>query len=294
MKPIHAAPASMLISLTLFGIAVGEERVLVERRSDYNEILVSEDEQGLRIMRFEPGGARQSVVKPGDPDHLELPYARAIPVGLVLVDRPQRVLVVGLGGGTIPSLLRKHDPQLKIDVVELDPAVIELAKQYFEFREDAGMRAYAQDGRAFIEQRRNLYDIIFLDAFSADNIPFDLATREFLYSVRRALKPRGIVVGNVWSRYSNPLYDPMVRTYRDVFEDVYIVDVPAAGNKLVLGLPWRSSLAKAEVVRRARELSQRFGLRYELGAIVEQGFRPAGQDGATGPVLLDRDRPNGR
>jgi spermidine synthase len=61
-----------------------------------------------------------------------------IPVGLALAERPQRVLIVGLGGGTIPSMFRKYLPDLQIDTVELDPEVVQVAKQYFGFREDAG------------------------------------------------------------------------------------------------------------------------------------------------------------
>jgi len=242
------------------------------------------------MLRFERGGARQSVVKPGDPDHLELPYARAIPIGLTLIDRPQRVLIVGLGGGTIPSLFRKHLPGLRIDAVELDPEVVKVAERYFGFRQDIAMRAYVQDGRKFVEQRQNLYDVIFLDAFSADSIPYALTTREFLKSVRAALKPRGLVVGNIWSRGSNPMYDSMIRTYQDVYDEVFIVDVRGAGNKLVLALTWDSGFDRDEVVRRAAAFSERLGLRYGLGEIAEYGFRTPGQDGANGRVLLDKDR----
>jgi spermidine synthase len=286
--------ASFLVFASLPGLVAAEERLLERRNSAFNEILVTEDEQGLRILRFEPRGARQTVVKPGDPEHLEIPYARVIPVGLALADRPQRVLVVGLGGGTIPSMFRKYLPDLQIDSVELDPEVVQVAKQYFGFREDARMRAYVQDGRQFIEQRENLYDVIFLDAFGADSIPYALTTREFLQSVRRALKPRGLVVGNIWSRGSNWLYDSMVRTYQDVFDDVYLIDVHNAGNKLVLGLTWNARLDRQRASQRAAEFSRRLGLRYELGRLVEYGFRPPGDDGVSGRVLRDSDREKGR
>ncbi len=266
------------------------ERLLERRRSEYNEILVTETDRGLRVLRFEPDGARQTVVKPGDPEHLELPYARVIPLGLALADDPQRVLVVGLGGGTIPSLFRKHLPELWIDAVEIDPEVVHVAKRYFGFREDAAMRAYVQDGRRFIEQRRNLYDVIFLDAFGTDSIPHSLTTREFLQSVRRALKPGGLVVGNVWNRSSNWLYDSMIVTYQDVFDSVYVVDIQDAGNKLVIGLTTQRRLDRQQVRLLAARFSKRLGLRYELGALVDYGFRLPGEDGIGGRVLKDSDR----
>ena len=160
-----------------------EEKILYQKASAYSTIVVSEDEQGLRTLRFGEDGVRQSVVKLDDPDHLELGYSRAMPAAMALVDKPERVLIVGLGGGTIPRLLHSHFPQLGIDVVEIDPDVVAVAKQYFGFQEDERMRAYVDDGRRFIAQHRNHYDVIFLDAFSADSIPYHLATREFLLEV---------------------------------------------------------------------------------------------------------------
>lgn len=269
--------------------AYSEGKVLWEKKSPYNHILVTEDAEGLRTLWFERGGARQSVVKPGDPDHLALPYAQAMVVGLLLADRPQRVLVVGLGGGTIPSFLHHHYPKLKIDVVELDSEVVTAAKKFFGFQEDGTMRVYVGDGRKYIEETRFRYDVIFLDAFGADNVPPPLTTREFLQSCRRALNEGGLVVGNLWSRASNPLYDSMVRTYQEVFETLYILDVPGSGNRILFALPRKQSILKMDLVRRAREESRREKFRFDMGEPVEQGFRSPGDDGATGRVLLDRE-----
>lgn len=267
------------------------EKPIHETRSRYNSIYVSENDAGHRILRFEPGGDRQSVVKPGDPDHLELPYARVIPVAIAVVDKPERVLIVGLGGGTIPSFLRKRMPLLKIDVVDIDPEVVAVAKSHFEFREDERMRAYVDDGRHFIEQRDGLYDIIFLDAFTAENIPYALSTREFLLSVKRALTPRGVVIGNVWGSGANPLYDSMVRTYRAVYDEVAIIDVRDAQNKILIAFPHRQPLTTDKLVKRARSLTRELALRVDLGELIQYGFRPAGNDGMNGRILVDADRP---
>ena len=155
-------------------------------------------------------------------------------VSLAAVQHPERVLIVGLGGGTIPSFLRKHYPRMQIDVVDIDPDVVAVAKRFFGFCEDAAMRAYVDDGQRFIERCRQPYDIIFLDAFSADSVPYRLATREFLQAVRRAVKPDGVVVGNIWTSNLNPLYNSMVRTYQEVFDDLYLFDVPNAGNQILM------------------------------------------------------------
>lgn len=291
----------LLLRLTLGSLAVAAmcvsprieagEKPLHETRSPYNKIYVTENETGLRILRFEQGGDRQSVIKPGDPDHLELPYTRVIPVAMAVVDKPDRVLIVGLGGGTIPTFLRKRMPGLTIDAVDIDPEVVAVAKSHFEFREDAKMRAYVDDGRHFIEQRDGHYDIIFLDAFGTENIPYSLATREFLVSVKRALTPRGVVIGNVWGSRANPLYDSMIRTYRAVFDEVAIVDVRGALNKIVIACPRSQHLTTEKLVTRARALTAELPLRVDLGELIQFGFRAVGADGTSGRVLIDADRP---
>lgn len=277
-------------ALLLVSLGTAEEKVLFEKSSPYNNVVVTEDAVGLRTLWFEKNGARQSVVKPGDPDHVELPYARAMPVGLALVDRPQRVLVVGLGGATIPNLLHKHFPQMTIDVVDIDPVVIEVAEDFFGFREDATMHAFADDGRAFIERCRGRYDIIFLDAFSAENIPYRLATREFLQACRRALAPRGVVVGNIWSRGANRLHDSMVRTYLDVFDQLFILEVNGAGNEILLAIPDRRTVDRDDVERKARELSRENELRFDMGDCVRFSFNDAHNAKLRGEVLIDAAR----
>ena len=230
-------PVALLTLFSLLNIASAEKKILYDKESRYNTIRVVEDEEGLRTLQFREYGARQSVAKVDDPDHIELAYARVMPIGLAFVEEPKRILIVGLGGATIPRLLHKHYPRTVIDVVDIDPDVVYVAKRFFGFREDATMHAYAEDGRRFIERCKEPYDIIFLDAFDADSIPYSLATREFLVAVRKALTPTGIVVANVWSSSSNPLYDSMVRTYQDVFEQLHVVEVSGVGNRILIALP---------------------------------------------------------
>lgn len=248
------------------------ETILVARHSAFQPILLTENELGLRILRFGAEGVSQSVVKAADPRHLELAYARVLPASLAFVPDALRILIVGLGGGSLPRFFHSHFPEMAIDVVELDQEVVDVAKLYCGFAEDARMRVHVEDGRDFIEAIRGSYDVVILDCFDADSIPRHLATLEFLTHVRRALDPRGIVVANIWGRSSNPLYAHMVMTYRAAFEDVYIFDVPKPGSKLFVGLPFKQTMARDEIVRKAREISNRHRFIYDLGGEIA-GFR---------------------
>jgi len=172
--------------------------------------------------------------------------------------------------------------------------VVKVARRYFGFRDDATLHAHVKDGRRFIEKCREPYDMIFLDAYGADNIPYDLATREFLVAVRRALTPKGIVVGNVWSRYSNPLYDAMVRTYQDVFDDLYILDVEGTGNKILIALPRKERIERDDLARRAARISREKRFRFDMGALVTYGYRHVEEKDPDARVLMDKDKPKAR
>jgi spermidine synthase len=264
------------------------EKVLYEQQSAYNTIVVTENEQGLRTLLFEKNGVRQSVVKVGDPDYIEFPYVGGMTLGLAFVEQPKRVLIVGLGGGTIPSLLRKHYPNLAIDVVDIDPDVVAVAKKYFGFREDAAMHAHVADGRQFIEESREPYDIIMLDAYGAENIPYHLATQEFLAAVRRAVSPKGIVVANIWSSHLNPLHDSMVRTYQDVFDTLYLLTLKGVGNEILLALPRKQQTRRDELMRRARAISQERQFSFDMGEIVKYGFHGPEKRNPRATVLRDK------
>ena len=280
----------LLVVVAACGKASSEEKTLYRKASPYTTVVVTEDERGLRTLRFGNELAAQSIVKVGDPDQIECEYVKVMPVALTLVKEPKRVLIVGLGGGSLPRLLRKHYPGMTIDVVDIDPDVVEVAKKYFGFREDAAMHVYVEDGRRFIEKCKQPYDIIFLDAYGPDNIPYDLATKEFLLAVRRAAGPKGVVAGNVWSQSSNSLHDAMLRTYQEVFDDLYVINVKDRGNEIFLALPGKTPLDEAGLAQRSARLSKETGFRFDMGGYVTGGFRHADSKDPQMRVLLDKDK----
>jgi len=288
VQHLRLLSVGLIAVLASCGRAPAGDKTLYEKESSYNTIVVTEDDRGLRTLWFEPGGVRQSVVDPDDPDHLELPYLKAMLVGMALVEEPQRVLVVGLGGGTLPRFIHKHFPKTTVDVVDIDPDVVEVAKRFFGFREDATLRAHVADGRRFIEQARVRYDVIFLDAFGSESIPYHLATEEFLDAVRRALGPKGIVVGNIWCRASNPLHDSMVRTYQEVFDELYFLDVEGAGNEILIALPRRSRITREGLAERAGTLAREKHFGFDMARPVRYGFEHLVEKGPESWVLRDK------
>ncbi len=288
-RPFLAGLFASVALVALVALARADQTVLYEKTSAYSTIVVTEEGNGLRVLRFGKGGVRQSVVKLGDPDHLALPYVRVALAGLALSEEPRRFLIVGLGGGTLPMFLRKYYPNATIDAVDIDPEVVDVAKKFFGFREDGLMKAHVSDGRQFIEKSRRPYDVIFLDAFGSNSIPAHLTTQEFLRAVRRTVTPGGVVVGNLWGPVINPLYDSMVRTYQEVFDELFILDVRGAGNKILLALPRKQPLNRDELTQMARKVSAARRFLFDLGDPVKDGLQGARAKSQHERVLRDRD-----
>lgn len=267
--------------------ALAQERLIHESKSPFGSIFVTEGANGLRTLYFELNGARQSAVKMGDPNHLELPYARFALAALALARQPERMLVVGLGGGSLPMFLRQRYPDAVIDVAEINPGVAEVAAKFLGFREDARMRVHIGDGRAFIEKASAAsYDAIFLDAFGAYEVPRHLVTAEFLVAVRRALRTDGVAVGNVWGPAHNRIYASMMRTYETVFERVYLLDVGGAVNRIAMALPREEQATAAGLAERASRISRERRYPFDLGELVRRGWLEREDYGAH-PVLRD-------
>jgi hypothetical protein len=117
---------------------------------------------------------------------------------------PKRILIIGLGGGSIAKKYNHEFPSMELDVAEIDPEVIQVAKKYFFFQEGKNVRVHAQDGRLFLMRAPKIYDIIVLDAYYADAVPFHLTTREFFQIADSKLSSKGAVVINMIGSVTGP------------------------------------------------------------------------------------------
>ncbi len=266
------------------------EKTIFTKVTPYATIVVKKGKGGLLTLWFNGSKYPDSAVKIGDPDYIKFEYVQAMAAALVLVDDPKRVLVVGLGGGTLPSFLRKHYPGMIIDTVDIDPGVVDVAKRFFGFREDAIMRTYVEDGRKFIEECKDPYDIIFLDAYGGEDIPYHMATKEFLEAVRQATAAKGVVASNILRAADNRLHDDMVRTYQEVFDPVYIVSAKHDPNEIVLAMPANTPVVRASLARRASQLSKDQKLGFDIGSSIRSGLREAAPKSGPARILLDKDK----
>lgn len=211
--------ATLLILLALAPAHAETQKLLHSERSLYREVLVYETgEQRCMCFTRQCRIGRQSCMDMRQPDHIELNYVRMMLGALYLKPQPRSVLIVGLGGGTLPRVLTKILPEVSIDVVEIDPAVVRVAQQYFAFSPSERVRVIEADGRVYVKRairEKRQYDLIMLDAFDHEYIPEHLLTQEFLREVKALLAPGAVLAANTFS--SSRLYDHESATYASVF-----------------------------------------------------------------------------
>src|SRR5262245_44789904 len=160
--------------------------------SEYNDIYVTKRRSEL-TMSFQLKGwdYTESVADLRDPDALVLRYSQVMTIATSYPGELKKVLMLGLGGGSISTYLGRSMPDVAIDTVEIDRKVIEVAKQYFGLHETERVRYLDGDGRVFLNRNRGLYDLILLDAYRGGFVPFHLLTKEFYTLVKQRLTPGG-------------------------------------------------------------------------------------------------------
>ena len=119
----------------------------------------------------------------------------------------QRVLVLGLGIGAIPNTLRAIRPEMVIDIVEIDAAVIEGAMKYANVVQDDRMHVYEADAAQFVRRpdRQSYYDVVILDCFDPEGIPAVFHAKEFYENAVACLRPQGVFSTNlIWTLKEAP------------------------------------------------------------------------------------------
>jgi spermidine synthase len=228
--------AGLLTLMLLLTAGDAQGRIVHRERSLYSTILI--DQRGSLIcLQFSvrTDQRNQSCMDQRRPNEMVFSYIRMMMTGLLLRPSPERILMIGLGGGTLPTALAELYPDSAIDVVEIDPAVVRVAGEFFDYVPSANTTVFAQDGRVFIKRaalRGDTYDLIMLDAFNGDYIPEHLMTREFLQETRSLLTPGGAVVANTFS--ISQLYHHESTTYAAVFGPFYNLKTGESANRIIL------------------------------------------------------------
>lgn len=231
-----AVAAALLGGFVLWRVAPAPERnsfgetVLFQTDTQYHRITVTEQDD-VRHLRFDR--SNQSAIDLADGLTSRIAYPNYMHLALALNPDAKRVLVLGLGGGAITKRFWHDYPEMTVDSVEIDPVVVDVAERYFGFPRDERLRVFTEDARRFVQASDDTYDIIIVDAYYADSLPFHLTTEEFLTEVKARMAPDGVLAYNVISAVDggrSDLFRSMYRTANGVWDEMWVFPIGIADS----------------------------------------------------------------
>jgi spermidine synthase/MFS family permease len=190
------------------------------RDTRYHRMLVMDDEDS-RYLRFD--NSFQSGMYLDDPFRTRFRYTDYLHLGVAYTPSAKRALFIGLGGGSAQKRMWRDFPDMDLRVVELDPDVVDAAYRWFALPRDRRLQVDVEDGRRYLRRDEGGWDLIVVDAYYADAIPFHLATVEFVELLRSKLAPGGTVAVNVIGAMAgdtSKLLRSITKTYASVFSTV--------------------------------------------------------------------------
>lgn len=233
--------------------------------TEYNDLFVTKTGSFLAMSaQVKSGRFAHSTVNLEDPDDLPIPYTSMMTAALLYPQTTRRILMVGLGAGSISTYLTRAMPQASIDVVELDGGVIATGRTYFGLRETDKVRLIESDGRVFLNRHTEPYDLVILDAFRQLGVPFHLLTKEFYGLLKTRLAPGGAAAFNVIG--GTKLTSSTLVTLRAVFPTVDVFPVFDAGSvaQVIAVATSDAEPDRAALMQRAAALQQQYRFRYPL------------------------------
>ncbi|CAM4920606.1 unnamed protein product [Rotaria socialis] len=192
----------------------------------------------------------------------------------------KQVLIIGLGGGVLPMLIRHYFPTVIIHVVEIDETVIELASEFFYLTEqmkNGYMHVIADDGFLYASETAHRYDIIFIDAFVEDAMPSHMNTSQFFSNLHGILNNGGCLVTNA-NLPTNDVYARLIQTCSSTFEsNVLFAHTNIIENARVIISGTRTCLTSisspAQAIQKAQWLESDVLLEFSLSRLVTFAYR---------------------
>lgn len=227
---------------------------------------------GARRLHFNNGVVQSSMCL-DDPWALDLSYTRAMMGFLLFTPAPRHILIIGLGGGSLPKYCYRLFPQARITTVEIDPAVIALRNEFQIPPDDERFQVVEADACNYLAQDNLKADVILLDGYDAQGLPACLCSEAFYAQCQQALSAQGVLVANLWGGEPNRVM--YLDRLRGVFNDQVWWSRPHGSSSLVVHAlnnehplpPW------SRLMTQAQTLDVRYGLNLAL-VVVDWRQRP--------------------
>ena len=250
---VRAAIGAATLALCFSCIPAGAATVIFERTSLYHHILV-EDDGDIRTLRF--NGSWETKMSKSNPLKGHFEYVEYFQMPFLWNHDIKHVLMGGLGGGSTVRMYQHYSTNVSVDTVEIDPAVVEVAKKYFNVTEDALHKIHTNDARVFLRRTTNLYDVILLDAYATtrygSSLPKQLTTKEFYEIVNSKLTTNGVLAYNVIGQmrgFRASVIGAFYKTMKEVFPQVYCFPAEESQNVVFICTKSKERFDKARVLK---------------------------------------------
>jgi spermidine synthase len=205
-------------------------------------------------------GATQSAMLFSDPDALVSAYTRKMMAFLLFNPRPQHIVMIGLGGGSLAKFCYRHLPRSRITVVEINEDVIAMREEFCIPGDDARFRVVHDDGARYLAKFAEKIDVLLIDAFDAEGIAPSLANSGFYTCAARQLTDNGMLIMNFWGPCER--YVDNLAQARTAFGDSLLL-VPVAGDANVLLFGFKQAPPQA-ITDEIEAVAQRLQMRLLL------------------------------
>jgi spermidine synthase len=270
--------------------------ILFETFSAYHHIRVV-DQSGLRTLSFDSSSeTRMSLANPLR-GHFE--YTEYFHMPRIWNRDLKRVLMAGLGGGSTQRAYQHDYTNVMVDTVELDPAVVDVAKKFFQVKESPSHKIYTEDGRVFLRRTTNKYDAILMDAYTTgrygSSIPPHLTTRQFFSLTKERLTGNGVLAYNVIGQlqgFRANVVGSLYRTMKEVFPQVYLFPARETQNVVLIATVSPERFDPARVQREGAALARSGIIKLpEFSSRLSSFINTAPPAADQSPILTDEHAP---
>ena len=270
--------------------------VVFDEYSPYHHVRV-EDQRGLRTLLFNT--AQESRMSLADPLKGHFEYTEYFHMPLIWKPDARRVLLLGLGGGSIQRSFLHYYTNMMIETVELDPLVVKVASNYFGVKESPRHKIHLDDGRVFVHRSRATYDLMILDAYTTtrygSSIPPQLTTKEFFTLASERLGTNGVLAYNVIGQMQGlgqNLMGSIYRTMKKVFPHVYLFPSSSTWNVVLVATKSKESYDSFRVQQIGTQLVLARRVTFPMFSTRLHAFQATPpKNFATSPILTDDQAP---
>ncbi len=234
----------------------------VRKPADDNESVYISEKFGVRTLHI-GSDTVQSSMRIARPNDLEVAYTRSMMAFLLFNPKPGSVLMVGLGGGSLTKFIYHRLPQARIAAIEVNPRVVEIARQYFFVPpDDDRLDVIVTDGAAYLHDNKLSAGVVVIDGYDAESQVEALCTPVFYRDCARALSEAGILVVNLWGGDRN--FTTCVNRIAEAFNGL-VACLPAGKPGNIAAFAFKRSPGQptwVELRSRAAALEVLYGLEF--------------------------------